>query len=64
MFIPGIIIVVLIVLYFYNQNKLRDEISNLRGDIQDLNHQDNSYYDYDDLARTPKFAHQSCIIIN
>jgi DnaJ-class molecular chaperone len=34
--------------YFYHQDKLHDEISSLRDDVQDLNHDDfQDNYDYD-----------------
>lgn len=49
MYIPGIIIVVLIVIYFYNQDKTRDEISSLRSLLYERDNHNSNYDFYDDF---------------
>ena len=47
MYIPIILLVAIIVLYIYNQDRLKDEISGLRQDISDLKDDRDAFDVYD-----------------
>lgn len=54
MFVPVAVIIIVAIIYIYHQDKLRDEVSSLRDDIQNLDlHNSHNNYDYETYNYEP-----------